>query len=386
MTIQVYLRERTRLNPSGDAVTTWILHWTGPGGKQCSKGLGKKSRLTKTQAKALRQRHEADINEGRAPVDKGPGLTLDGFRTCYLQHRRRGDAPKIRQALKTHIKLSDKTLACHDMVLRYLIEFFGGSHRLDAISKLDGVAWHDALSSGQLRGARNEKAVGRDRELSENSIRSTTRTVKAIFSWARSNDMIRVNPFLDFKGTGIQGKPNPHVPLEDFRKLCAVAPLPWRAMFALCRLAGLRREEALTLPWGGTRTDHEGAELEVGIDWDRKRLRVVGKGDRFREVPICPELHKILLDAFGQAPDGAVRVVHPITKNNLPREMEKFVKAARLDPWRKPYQSLRSSCENGWKAAGVPEPTYASWIGHGIEVSRKHYVSPQDSEFKIVTG
>jgi len=383
VTTTVYLLKRSQ---SGNRPATWCLKWAGHGGKQLTESLGRASRMTKAQAKKLRQQKEQDINEGRVPLDKGPGLTLAEFKGFYLRHRTRGDAPKVRRTTKRYAKLGDGTLRMHDMALRYLVEFFGPSCHLDSITTLDAEAWADALAAGDLASARSVNA-SRTGPLSENTLRTASRTVKAIFGWARSNGLIHANPFEDFIGTGIKAKPNPDVPLDDFRKLCEDAPQAWKAMFGLCRLAGLRRSEALSLPWDGTRIDHEGAEVPVGIDWDGKRIAVVGKGDRFRQVPICKELYGILLATFHEAEDGAERVVDPINDNNLEREMKRLLRAAGLKPWKKPYQSLRSSCENGWKVnPDIPEATYCAWIGHSLDVSRKHYVSPQDSEFEIVTG
>ena len=77
----------------------------------------------------------------------------------------------------------------------------------------------------------------------------------------------------------------------------------------------------------------------------------------------------------------------PITTNNLERDLRKFCGAAGVELWKKPYQALRSSCENDWKAnPEIAEATYCKWTGHSPEVSREHYVSPQDSEFDVITG
>ncbi len=76
------------------------------------------------------------------------------------------------------------------------------------------------------------------------------------------------------------------------------------------------------------------------------RIGVVGKGGRYRVVPIVPG----------------------------------------LTAWRKPYQALRSSCENDFKTAGIAEHTYLAILGHSLEVSRKHYVSPTDAELDALAG
>ena len=35
--------------------------------------------------------------------------------------------------------------------------------------------------------------------------------------------------------------------------------------------------------------------------------------------------------------------------------------------------------------AGIAEPTCCAWVGHSSMVSRKHYVSPTEAEFALVT-
>ena len=75
-----------------------------------------------------------------------------------------------------------------------------------------------------------------------------------------------------------------------------------------------------------------------------------------------------------------------LSGNNLNRDAEKLIRLAGLVPWKRTFQAMRVSCENEWKLAGLSEPTYAAWIGHSPEVSRRHYVSPTEAEFAAVSG
>jgi hypothetical protein len=43
-------------------------------------------------------------------------------------------------------------------------------------------------------------------------------------------------------------------------------------MFGLCRLAGLRREEARVLPFIGKALDRDGVQRRVGVDFEQRRL------------------------------------------------------------------------------------------------------------------
>ena len=99
---------------------------------------------------------------------------------------------------------------------------------------------------------------------------------------------------------------------------------------------------------------------------------------------MSPTLHKILLDAFNEAPEGSVTVTG-LNDNNIAKHARHHVEAAGLEPWPKPFQALRSSCENDWKQKQVAEATYCVWIGHSPTVSRKHYVSPSEAEFEAVS-
>ena len=102
-------------------------------------------------------------------------------------------------------------------------------------------------------------------------------------------------------------------------------------------------------------------------------------------MPICSRLYEVLMDAFQSAPEGQVRVVQ-LSGNNLNRDAEKLIRLAGLSPWPRAFQAMRVSCENAWKVAGLSEPTYAAWIGHSPTVSRRHYVSPTEGEFAVVSG
>ncbi len=387
--VTVYLVQRKR-RLKGGAVGYYYLRWT-VAGRERMESLGKCSEFTKAQSKARRAKQEEQVNAQGMPSKRG-GMTLGQFQPFYREARARGDAPKSRKTSKRYAKLADGTLAEHTMVIRYLIQHFGESFRLDNLDALAAEGWHSALADGKLSEAR--KGQHERGKLSENTLRSKVRSAKAIFGWAKAYGIIEANPFADWTGAGLKGKPAPYVSLGTCRAVCAVAPVHYQAFFGLLRLAGLRMSEALCLPWAGSVVDASGAKQQVGIDWDRKRVRLVAEktnaADRdsgaFRVVPIVPELMPLLLAAFEQAPDGAERVAHPLNKNNLDRIMARYCKAAGVEPWSMPHQALRKSREDDWKQDGIAEVTYCNWLGHGLEVSRKHYVSPTEMEFDKASG
>ncbi len=397
MTINVYLVERKKKLKCGRTVVYYALKWrkadgTGWNQEQIGKASKTGGEFTRAMAKDRLREKEAEINTGAIPIDRPDRITLKDFRTLYRERRAAGEmqAEQARRRGKKYRKLGPATIREHDMTLRYLIERFGEKKVLRNISERTAERWVDALESGKLSDARKKGKDGgplRHYGLGEQTIRGHIRNVKAIFNWARAFGYVNTNPFEDFIGTPLPSSSNHEVTFKDFEKLVKYADTPgWAAMFGLCRLAGLRRGEAQTLVWDGKATDREGTERRVGVDWEDRRIRLVSVKTRmYREVPICERLYEILLDTFEKAEDGAVTVTG-LSPHNLTRLALKMAEAAKVRPWPKFFQAMRSSCENDWKVKKVAEPTYAAWLGHSVEVSRQHYVSPTDEEFAVVTG
>ena len=233
--------------------------------------------------------------------------------------------------------------------------------------------------------------------MKDEGIKCHLRNCKSLFNFMLLFDQVQVNPFARFGSKSGTSKNSHHVSLGEFHKLFNAAPTRgWVMFFALCRLAGLRREAARTLPWSGHAVDSEGETHRVGIDWERHRLLVVGNCKatehplRFREVPICPLLYRLLRKTYEASParfghpDAEAQSISGVSPHNLIRLAKSMCIDARLKAWPKMYQSMRASCENDWKLRGIPEATYTAWMGHSTSVSRKHYVRPLDSEFNAV--
>jgi integrase len=255
------------------------------------------------------------------------------------------------------------------------VEHFGPDQPIGEITTADAEEWWKALAAGKLSGARAKGWRDTDRPLSGNSMRGFSRDAKVIFGWAKSEGLVHDNPFGDFVSLIVTTKPNHHVTMREFRLLYRAAKdQPWRALFALCRLAGLRRGEALALTWGD-------------VDWQRRRLCLIAaKTGSYREIPMRPLLYRILMRTFEAAPEGTVRVLDAVSFNNLTKYAREAIGRAALAEWPKTFQALRSSCENDFKVRGVAESTYCRWLGHDPTVSRKHYVAPPEAEYARITG
>lgn len=364
----------------------WLCRWYS-GGKRGTKTLGRVSDISRREAKAQRKELEDSFTKGEQSPIKVKGMSLRQFADMYPNRRRKQTSS--RGYLKESPKLSESTITDHVMTIRYLIEHFGESRRINDITLDDAYDWTEALEGGRLTSAR--KISNQNYGMSEQTVRGHIRNAKAAYNWAILFDVVQSNPFAKFDGAPIDTEPNQYVTLKDFHKLYRAAPTTAaRLMLAICRLGGLRREAARTLPWSGFAIDSYGKKHLIGIDWDKRRIRVVGnhKGrkypKRFREAPIRPLLYRLLLKAYHNAEPGAESITQ-LSPNNLTRLGQSITKAAGLPPIKAFYQTLRSSCENDWKIRGHAEVTYCGWAGHSPMVSRKHYVAPTDQEFAAAT-
>ena len=134
----------------------------------------------------------------------------------------------------------------------------------------------------------------------------------------------------------------------------------WKTLIALCRLAGLRRGEALALPWSA-------------VDWKNRRLTVFAEktGDK-RVVPIDPKLYPILCNALENAGIGQMTVCD-VNPHCLWRNFTVIRKHAGLPAWDDAFQVMRRNCETDW-ANHFPQHVVSEWLGHDITVSAEHYL------------
>jgi len=377
----VQLAKQRRTLGDGRKALYYILKWH-EGPKLRSQSLG---RVSKSKAEDLRRAKVAELLGAPSAVvmPSRQSMSLGMFLSAYLEARTQAEQTGARH--KHYPRLKATTLREHDVAMRYLIQHLGEHHGIDTIGEPEAESFLDALAAGRLAAAR--KPGGRQYGLGEQSVRKHTRTLRAVWAWAQHHGMVSTNPFRAFHSRPLPTEPGHHVTLAELDALLLYAPSDgWSCMFALCRLAGLRRDEARTLPWSGKVRDHLGEYRQVGVDWETKRLHIVStKNQRYRVVPMVGALEALLLEAHSKAGDGTGTITG-LSPNNLTRMGQRVVKAAGLEPWPKLYQSMRVSRENDWKLDGFAEATYAKWLGHSAAVSRQHYVSPTAEEFAAASG
>jgi integrase len=322
-------------------------------GKRRAKSLGPKNELSKRQAKVMCDRLAVELNLNPGMADTGQPIKLDDLIIRYLKSR-------------TDIRKT--TLNLHELTGKYIKEFFGTEIYINRITRAMTSSWRTAMATGELSLNQHRRIM------KEVSVCIHVRNAKTIFNYAVKDDLILLNPFDRLKGNAAEpDKDWKHVSLEDLDRLLDACPnWGWKMLIAFCRLAGLRRGEALGLNWSN-------------IDWQKHQLNIIAeKTGRRRVIPIEPILYQLLLDAFDQAQESEERIC-PISRHCLWRNFQTIRKKAGLERWKDAFKVMRKNCETDW-AQRYPQYAVSTWLGHGIDVSARHYLQiPQELYDKVTS-
>ena len=279
--------------------------------------------------------------------------TLGGFLSDYLRTR-----TDVQPSTKTNLETAK----------RWLIEFFGEQRELDSITPGEADEYRAWLGS--------------EGNQAPNTVKRLCGRAKQFFHAALRRRLIRENPFHGMKDLLVGASPKERVKEIDAttaeRVLEACPNSYWRAIFALARYGGLRvPSELCLLRW-------------QDIDWDAGRFLVTSpKTKRYpdgetRWTPLFPELRRELEALRAEAPKDRQFVMKASIrpKTNLRTGLMKILKRAKIKPWPKLYQNLRSSRSTELVTQGFPAYVVAAWLGHSVKVANKHYNQVTDEHFR----
>lgn len=326
----------------------WQAVWYTSAGRRRAKSLGSKDAVSR--AEALRKCREIErthlIHPGAADAGKSP--TLTAWERAYL-----GSATDLKEG----------TLALKRQTFNALRDHFGDV-RLDRITRAGAAAFRAALTA---------------RGISLATVARYIRDAKTIAAAAVAQDLLIINPFDRVSGSapGI-AKDWHYVSLADLERLLdAVPTVQWRALIGLCRLAGLRRGEALRL----RREDVDEVTRTMEV-WPEEGVE--GTKQAHRTVPITPRLAEILREAIDAIPDEEHRLCWGISEPNLNRDVLVYLDRAKIPRYSKPFHTLRKNLESDWMAEH-PAPAVCAWLGHTAAVAMKHYHRPTEAMLRAVT-
>lgn len=261
---------------------------------------------------------------------------------------------------------------------KHVEEYFGKSMRIDEVTRTHAAKFQRWLTEKGNRRNVREGVTG----LADGTVRSTIGKLKLFFKAAVRDGLVDENPFADLASAIHENADNFHFVEASIIEDCiAVAEsTDWKTILALGRYAGLRiPSELVRLRW-----EHvDFAEGKVIIHAS-KTERHRGKGRR--ECPLFNKLAAHLLAAKND-PDADPEFVISSPKLrtpevNLREGFLRHLKAAGHAPWPNLFQNLRKSRATELDQEGWTEKAICSWLGHGPNVLRKHYIIPSEDELK----
>lgn len=341
----------------------WQARWYDSAGKRCTESLGAMSKVSKRAAVKLCEALAIEHAVTPAARDVGKAPTLKAWTDQYVE-------------LRDDIK--EGTLELHQTTIRYLLARFGDVKRLDTISDAAADDFRVWLGKQPVRPGGGESKS--KRTLGRQTVAGHVRNAKVIFERARLRRLIATNPFDNVSGSApAVAKTWAEIGPADLERILDKSPgAGWRCLFALARLAGLRRGEALRLTW-------------ADIDWQARTLAVRPEGgeegtkQRARVVPVNPRLYAVLREAYDEALERAVLVCGLGDETAVDKQARQIIAAAGLPPYSKPFHTLRKCLETEWLAE-YPTMSVCGWLGHSPTVAARHYHRPRAEDIARVTG
>ena len=281
----------------------------------------------------------------RADID---GARLGPFIDAYLAQR---------------VDVKPGTMMVFQQARRHLLAFLGEQKPVADVTAADADAYRSHL-------------LGRG--IARATVAKWCQYARHFFDVARRRKLIAENPFAHIKG-GVAGNPTRRVfvPAADVLKVIDTAPDPqWKLLIALARWGGLRiPSEALALTWRDV--DFEGGRFVVRAS---KTEHHADGG--IRVVPMFPELVEHFQRVFDEAEPGTEYVItrYRNPAANLRTQLVRYITAAGLKPWPKPWQNMRSTRATEL-ADQFPSHVCAAWLGHTETVADAFYRQVTDEHF-----
>jgi len=294
--IGIYKDPRNKKRP-------WVVRWFG----EYDPTTGRQRRYSKAfrlkvEAEQFQASKRKEFSEGTVPRDGRPTVTLGSFCSDWLKTRRREYSPE--------------TVDLYENAIRRLHDYFGKDALLSTINPLAAAKFLSELA----------RLDGRKGELSNWSRHRALRNCKTMFTDAANWGLIAKNPFAAVKRPKLVIQEWHYLKPDEYQRLLEVAPLRWRACYALVYCCGLRKGELLSLPWS-----------DIDVDAGEVRIRnrpETGKHPGFRvkdaearNIPIPQHCLNLLADlkAYNDVTDQTPYVaLNERQYNTLLRKCKRF--------------------------------------------------------------
>lgn len=208
------------------------------------------------------------------------------------------------------------------------------------------------------------------RTYSPATVTSTVSILKMFSGFLQKKEIIEQPLFTKLRGLSKKNPSRAYYVSPDMTK-AILKELPsdeWRLLFALWRLAGMRRSEPFYL-------------TRDSFDLDKRIIRVTSpktahcnKGTRI--TPILPELMEVVKDKLQWVGFKNIK------ETSVPYFLSRSIVKAGYETYPRIIQNLRSSFETDLVLAGFPQHVVASWLGHSLGVQEAHYLQVTSESFE----
>lgn len=278
---------------------------------------------------------------------------LDGFQTHLLASDRGASVSTYLTAVKRFVEWT---------VAKY------GNFNPASISTLDMVEYRSYLQGEEGRHSGRMAA----RTVNKNLV-----AVRVFFNWLKHTGVVRDNPADGVRQVAVEGGVSPRwLDRDQQRSLVHVVreggSLRDMAIIGLMLHAGLRVREVCTL-----------RREDVVISERKGVLRVTGKGNKVRQVPLNKTLRKILTNWLAINQEGPLfpnRFGQPITVDGVEKLFREYAYHAHLTGVT-PHSLRHAFCKN-LIDLGVPIDQVAVLAGHASLDVTKRYTAPSMADLQ----
>lgn len=259
---------------------------------------------------------------------------------------------------------------CRDLAI--FTAFFDKPLNLKKLARIDIRGFRAYLSS---RAAENISKTSLAREIS---------TIRNFFRWLNKNDIIK-NDAISLLSSPRLPKALPRAAdAEDIFKLlgkaCQNAARPWE---------GLRDKAVFTLLYGCGLRISEALSLNIGDLDDQRLLRITGKGNKTRLVPLLPAVVDTINDYLAECPyrqqTGDPMFLGARGERLSPRIIQRQMQKIRLEiglPETITPHALRHSYATHLLAAGTDLRSIQELLGHSSLTTTQRYTEVEIEKLK----
>ena len=259
---------------------------------------------------------------------------------------------------------------CRDLAI--FTAFFDKPLNIKKLARIDIRGFRAYLSS---RAAENISKTSLAREIS---------TIRNFFRWLNKNDIIK-NDAISLLSSPRLPKVLPRAAdAEDIFKLlgkaCQNAARPWE---------GLRDKAVFTLLYGCGLRISEALSLNIGDLDDQRLLRITGKGNKTRLVPLLPAVVDTINDYLAECPyrqqTGDPMFLGARGERLSPRIIQRQMQKIRLEiglPETITPHALRHSYATHLLAAGTDLRSIQELLGHSSLTTTQRYTEVEIEKLK----